>query len=177
MERNDIKASKSSVAFKAAFFVYIVVALLVVQFDLGDTKWGNDLANSVSAFFNVIGATARITDSPASAAIVLLLAWGLIPVQYVLILKMVLAAPDKVDWSRLSKPWWIVPLGWLFCISVVLVTSTTVPSDTHGMSSKIFRALESSPFFIVIWGAAVWAGVWVALVFMTLSVMAYFKKF
>ncbi|MFP5419576.1 MAG: hypothetical protein ACLGHA_10530, partial [Gammaproteobacteria bacterium] len=80
-------------------------------------------------------------------------------------------------WSRLTNPWWIVPLGWLFCIAVVLVTTTTVPSDTHGMSSKIFRGLESSPFFIVIWGTAVWAGVWVALVFMTLSVLAYFKKF
>lgn len=177
MERDSAKTSKSSVAFIAALFIYIVVALLIVQFDLGNTKWGNGLAASVSESFYVIGATASITDSPASAAIVLVLAWGLIPVQYVLIMKMVLAEPGKVDWSRLTNPWWIVPLGWLFCIAVVLVTTTTVPSDTHGMSSKIFRGLESSPFFIVIWGTAVWAGVWVALVFMTLSVLAYFKKF
>jgi len=168
--------SISSRAFKAAIFIYFFLGLLIIHFDLGDTHWGQELADFGGNLIATIGATAKITNFPSSAALVLLLAWALIPIQYGLVLKMVVASLGVVDWDRLTNPWWIVPLGWLLCPALVFMMITTVPDDSGGVDSAIFYRLKSSAFYVVLWGAVVWASVWGALVFMTLSVIGLIKN-
>lgn len=170
------RKSISRGAFKATIFIYLFLGFLVINFDLGDTYWGHELADLGSNLMDTIGATAKITNLPSSAALVLVLAWALIPIQYGLILKMVMANPEVVDWDRLTNPWWIVPLGWLLSPALIFMMITTIPDDGGGVDSAIFNRLKSSAFYVVLWGIVVWASVWGALVFMTLSVIGLLKK-
>ena len=172
---NSLKKQSPSLLITAPLTTYWILGLLFIYLNLGLTSWGERLARLGQDTIPTISGTAEITSKPDSAALVLTLAWVFIPIMYILtMIKIRLLIRCFVD----MQPSRLINISsWAFSLVFILyVPSLYVPHDTGSLGRKIFVALGSFDFFVVLWGFAVLAVGWMVMLFMTLSAISFVQS-
>ena len=160
-------------------FVYVTVGLLILFFDLGKKHFGIYFSEKINQFVPSILPTAAITPMPESSALILSLAWLMVPIIAVVIWL-------NADWDRLySSEFSIKISGWLVLgISVLLpilivfmIFNVPAAEDTGRSGQFLYTYLNEFKLFIIVYGAGIWltfsAGIFTTLAITKLSL---FKK-
>lgn len=173
------RVEKNNRIIAALFLAYIVLGSLIVVLDLGNTLWGQWIAKVGRSLIPAIKGTAEITSAPDSAATVLAIAWiwgGIMhaPVAWLLLT----TRCHVVNWEHWNKLTWVMKNGFLVgVLAGIFVAAHLVPTDSAGMEWIIFNLLNASPIYIVLWGMAIWASIWIGLLVTTISLIGLIGQF
>ena len=168
----------NSTSFRLLFLAYIVLGTATVYLDLGNTFWGQSVADFGSSLIPSIKGTSEITSAPASSATVFAIAWLWGAIMYAasawLLFKISCQEMNWGDWERQS-----VVSKSVACIvgpTLMLGLANAAPTNSVGIGGKIFTLLAASPLYTVLWGIIILTIIWMGFFISTIGLISLFKK-
>lgn len=163
----------------ALLTAYLFLGLIVVFLDLGNTIWGQAVAQLGRWVIPSIEGTAEITSSSNSAAMLLTIAWIWGWIMYAPIASLLMCTKHQVvNWEHVNRTSWTLKIGlWLGILTGIFVLAHVVPANAAGIERIIFSLLNTSPLYVVFWGMIIWSTVWLGLLLPTIGFISLVKKF
>lgn len=158
-------------------FIYVLISITVLYFDLGNTKVGLAFSTLVAKAVPSVLPTAAITQTPESSALILSFSWLLVVLST---LAMILIANWKaIDYEAIYKriSWWVI-LGMYVGVPFLMASMMYFAPDSSGISNKFLSTnLKESKFFVILYGAGLWLSIAAGCFSIVLISVCIFKKF
>ncbi len=170
MKRNQI--------ISLMLFIYILISLIILYFDLGKTNFGIYFSSKINYVVPSIAPTAAITQTPESSALILAFSWLMVTLGAI---AMILIANWKATnneeiYKKMSG--WVVFGVFVLLPIVISFMMFSTPHDSGRFGRFIYFNLKEFKLFVILYGAGIWlafsAGIFTAIF---LSVSFYLKNF
>lgn len=157
------KAQKNQKIIEISLSIFLSIAILIIYFDLGAIESIEIFSTAVSAIVPSIYKTAMYTPAPKSSALVLALAWSLMPIALYWMFRV-------GDWRKIANEG--IEKGWIlkifnlakiflmiFSAMIMLITLfffTPDPNDSVRIGKRIYKFLSGNRYFIAVYGTILW---------------------
>jgi hypothetical protein len=167
-----------SASFRFLFLAYIVLGTAIIVLDLGNTFWGQLVADLGRSIIPSIKGTSEITSAPASSATVLTLAWlwGGVVMYATIAWILFKTSCCVVNWEH----WKLQPVvsKIIACIvgpTFILGLANAAPTNSAGIGGRVFNLLATAPICTIFWGIIIWISVLAGLFISTIGLISLRK--
>lgn len=159
-------------------FVFTIISLIILYFDLGKTNFGIYISLTVNNIVPSIAPTAAITQVPESSALILAFSWLMVILG---VIAMILIVNWKeIDYEEIYKKMsgWVVFGVFVLLPIVMIFMMFSIPHDTGRFGRFIYSNLKEFKLFVILYGAGIWLSFSAGLFsIISLSVCSYIKNF
>lgn len=150
------KAKKNQQIIERAFFIFLLVAALIMYFDLGKIELFGIFSEVISAIVPSVSKTAVLTPAPKSSALVLSLAWALVPITLFWMFRTGDLKRLPVEITAFTvKKLFLIFIGMIILFGMFFY-GVTEPNDSIKFGMMIYTQLTENRYFIAIYGTILW---------------------
>ena len=161
------------------FAIYFVLGVSVIAFDLGNNDFGKMLAELGQSIIPSIRPTSQMVSKPESSALVLFISW-IWGIALTIPLLLFLAKDGESALKREFLKRELNPLKiiflWMIIFVVILLFATKSADEIVEADGYIRYCLETTPYFMVLWGIQIISAVTVLLYMASISLVLFQAK-